>query len=85
MGELYRGEGKWIKNQECKKADQLDPESRNLIALKKVSEKLVEVSKALKQREALTSKLGQAIDIVAKSYAVLQVERIDEQLHSKDE
>ncbi len=73
------------KNQECKKADQLDPEAINLIALKKVSEKLVEVTQALGQLQLLTDKLAQAVDIVAKKYAVLQAEGIDKQLANKDE
>lgn len=66
------------KKQECKKTDHLDPESRNLIALQTVSVKLGDVTKALNQLQLLTGKLGQATDIVAKRYAVLQVERIDE-------
>ena len=74
------------KNQECKKTDQLDLETRNLIALKKVSENLGEVSKALNQCHLLTDKLVQVVDVVSKSYALEVVEGINERLlHSKHE
>lgn len=74
------------KNEECKRTGQLDPGTRNLVALQTVSAKLCDVTKALNQLQLLTGKLSQAIDIVAKRYAVLQVERIDEQLDgNKDE
>lgn len=74
-----------MKNEECKRTDQIDPGTRNLVALQTVSTKLCDVTKALNQLQLLTGKFGQVIDVVAKSYAVLQVEGIDEQLHSKDE
>ncbi len=73
------------KNEECKRTVQLDPESRNLVGLKAVSDRLGEVSEALNQCQLLTNKLIQAVDGIAKSYAILHVERVDEQLHNKHE
>jgi hypothetical protein len=72
------------KNQECKKTEQLDPDSRNLIALKKVSEKLGEVSKSLKGCQEVTDRLVLIVNAVSKSYALQVVKGIDERLlHSK--
>jgi hypothetical protein len=42
--------------------------------------KIKEVSEALNQCQLLTDKLTRAVDDIAKSYAILQVERINEQL-----
>ena len=66
--------------QECNVLDQSDPETKNLNALKVVSEKLHEVERALKGCLEVTGKLAQAVDIIARNYAVLKVERIAEQL-----
>lgn len=80
------------KNEECKRTDQLDPGTRNLVALQAVSAKLGDVSKALNQCQVLTNKLAQVVDGIAKNYAALQVknimelDRLDEQFEgSKDE
>ena len=53
--------------------DQLDPETKNLHALKVVSIKLGEVSKALKGCQEVTDKLAKVVDCVAKAYAIDQV------------
>ena len=74
-----------METQECDTLDQLDPETKNLHALKVISKKLHEVSRALKGCQEVTGKLGQAIDCIAKNYAVLQAERIAEQLDIENE
>lgn len=72
------------KNGGGKRTDQMDAKALNLIALKKIGKKLVDVSTALIQIQLVTGKLAQAVDIVAKRYAVLQAEGIDKQLANKD-
>lgn len=72
-------------NQECKKSDQLDPGTKILIGLKKVSEKLVEVSKAMKQLEALTCKLAQVINILAENYAFQLVGGIGDRVEGSED
>ena len=69
--------------EECSVFDQLDPETKNLYALKAVSVKLCEVSKALQQCQKITQQLAQAVDVVAKRCAILQVERITEQTETQ--
>jgi hypothetical protein len=64
--------------------DTQDPEMKNLNALKIISGKLNEVSKALKGCQEVTGKLAQAVDIIAKRYP-LYVESINEQLDIENE
>ena len=68
-----------METQECD-----TPETKNLHALKVISKKLHEVSRALKGCQEVTGKLALALDIVTKNYA-LQVERTAEQLDIENE
>lgn len=61
--------------EECNDFDQLDP-TKNLHALKAISIKLSEVSKALQQCQRVTQQLSQALDLVAKRYAFLHAQGI---------
>ena len=58
----------------------MDTHTRNLALLQKIGPKLAEISKALKGCQEATGKLSEIVDAVAKSYAVLQVESVSEQL-----
>ena len=63
--------------------DQLDPKTRHALVLPKISLKLREVSKALKGCETVIEKLTQAVDIIAKSSAIQQVERTPAQMETQ--
>lgn len=69
--------------EECSVLDQLDPEMKNLHALKAVSHKLKEVSEALKGCQKVTDKLIQVVEAIAKSCAISQVESIAERLETQ--